>query len=267
MVRPIFAQMANSPAFDISDIQVGSEVGEGGFRQIYYEDSSGKHFITKSNYTNAEPIFSGEYIVWMGQVAGGSWQIFRYHIPTGIIIQLRGGINNANPKVSLEGKVVWEGWAEKSGNWQIFFFDGTKIIQLTSGDMSINPDIEGDYISYARRDVSGTWRSVIYSISKDKAFEITTGISSKKPKIRQGKIILSGKGYDEEFPLTIEDFFLLNLVPLSATESSQMAPTPLPTSKADTNSEPDTTTFEEVSQELETAGLGVVEEERFEEGE
>ena len=89
--------------------------------------------------------------------------------------------------------------------------------------------------------MSGTWRSVVYSISKDKAKEVSTGISSKHHKVDDGKIVLA----DGEFPLTVEDLFLLDLEPLAttnevttddiaqeleATSSSQVEPEATPTS-------------------------------------
>ncbi len=257
-VRPTFAQLVGGEVGDLGIKEVGSEVGENGFRQIYYTDTNNnKRYITNTNYTNGEPQFAGDNIVWMGQAVGGNWRVFRYHIPSASTLELTGGINNANPKVSSDGKVVWEGWVEDEdgGKWQIFFFDGVKITQLTSGDLSLNPDIEGDYIAYARRDISGTWRSVVYSISQNKAMEVTTGTSSKKPKVRGGKILLAGEGVEKEFPLTVEDLFLLNLVPLSATESAALSPTPTPVPD-----KPESVTIEEVTQELEGT-LEVVEEE------
>jgi hypothetical protein len=94
----------------------------------------------------------------------------------------------------------------------------------------MNPEIAGDYISYGRQDITGTWRGVVYSISRGKAKDITTGLASQKPEIRKGKIILKGDG-EEEFPLTAEDLFLLDLQPLSSDE-------------------PETVTQEEIREEL-----------------
>ena len=244
IARPAFAQLATEQAnlaqyLTANNVEVGSEAGENGFRQIYYVWQGQKHFITNSAYTNGEPDSQGEYITWMGQSASGAWQIFLYHIPTETIIQISSSQNNANSKVDKNGKVVWEGWApdETGGKWQVFFFDGTKVIQMTFGDLSMNPDIDGDYIAYGRRDITGTWRAVLYSISKKEAKDITVGIGAKKPKVRGNKIVLAGTGDEEEFPLTIDDLFLLDLVPLTATTSATL-------------SAPETVSEEEIEEEL-----------------
>ena len=202
-----------------NNLEIGDEIGENGFRQIYYIWQGNKHFITNTAYTNGEADTEGEYIAWMGQSANGGWQIFLYHIPTDITTQLFGSSNNANPKVS-GGKVVWEGWVEDK--WQIFFFDGTKVTQLTYGDLSLNPEIEGDFVSYGRKDTAETWRGVVYSISKKEEKEIIVGIEAQRPIIRGNEIFLAGTGVEEIFPLTVDDLFLLDLMPLTQPTSPEM---------------------------------------------
>jgi hypothetical protein len=215
------------------EVKVGTEVGNNGFMQIYYDIEGNKAYISNTNYSNSDPIIDGEYITWIGQSTGGAWQVFLYNILTKTTIQLSSSSNNTNPKIS-DGKIVWEGWVSgvlpAQSGWQIFFFDGKSVRQLTSGDLSMNPEIAGDYISYGRQDITGTWRGVVYSISRGKAKDITTGLASQKPEIRKGKIILKGDG-EEEFPLTAEDLFLLDLQPLSSDE-------------------PETVTQEEIREEL-----------------
>ncbi len=203
------------------EVKVGTEVGNNGFMQIYYDIKGDKTYITNTNYSNSDPIIDGEYIVWTGQSTDGAWQVFLYNILSKTTIQLSSSSNNTNPKID-DGKIVWEGWVSgdlpvQSG-WQIFFFDGKSVRQLTSGDLSMNPEIAGDFISYGRQDITGTWRGVVYSISRGKAKDITTGLASQKPEIRKGKIVLRGDG-EEEFPLTAEDLFLLDLQPLSTDQS------------------------------------------------
>lgn len=248
VVRPTFAQIVEGETnlaqyLGENNVEVGQEAKEGGPFQIYYFFQGEKTFVTDSVYTNEAPDADGEYITWMSQI-GGSWQIFLYHIPTDSTIQLSASSNNANPKVS-GGKVVWEGWVNDppAGGWQVFLFDGKSIRQLTTGDISMNPEIEGDNIVYGRKDVTGTWRAVVYSISKNESKEVATGIASKKPKLRNGRVILAGIGVEEQLPLT-EDL----LVPFSAT--------PTPTT---TVSIPESVSFEEVAQELETTPSAQIE--------
>ncbi len=226
VVRPTFAQIAERQAnlaqyLTANNVEVGIEVVDG-YSQVYYVFEGQKTYVNKNNQNKRHPHSNGEYIVWAGDI-NGAGQIYLYHIPTNTIIQLTNSGTNLMPKVSKSGEVAWESWVDE--NWQVLFFDDKSVTQLTSGDMSRNPDVEGDYISYGRRDISGTWRSVVYSISKKEAKEVAIGISSKKPKVRDGRIILAGTGVEEVFPLTIEDLFLLNLSPLSTSPTPSPAPT------------------------------------------
>jgi hypothetical protein len=235
-VRPTFAQLAAGvETFKVT--QVGEEVGENGFRQIYYLDKdNNKVFITNSNYTNANPVTDGENVVWMGQVGEG-WRIFLYNTLSSTTTQLTFTGIHVNPKVD-KGKVVWEG-QDEAGVWQVFLFDGTKIAQVTSGDMSLNPDIEGDFVVYGRKDLTG-WRASLYSLKEKKEVDVTTGDLAQKPKLKGGKIILAGGEKEEEFALTASDLFVLDLDPLSVATTS-----------ASTQA-----TFEEVAKELEATAEG-----------
>lgn len=232
--RPVIAQLAgDTQPFKVT--QVGEEVGENGFRQIYYLDKeNNKVFITSSNYTNANPVTDGENIVWMAQIEEG-WRIFLYNVLTSTTTQLTFSGIHVNPKVD-GGKVVWEGQDEK-GVWQVFLFDGVKVAQITNGDMSLNPDIEGDFVVYGRKDLSG-WRASIYSLKEKREIDVTTGEFAKKPKLKNGKIVLTGEGKEEEFALTATDLFVLDLRPLSATPSAAQV------------------SLEEVAQELEATASG-----------
>jgi hypothetical protein len=220
VIRPTLAQFVESGETTLfsflqsNSVVVGNESVEG-YNQVYYVFQNQKKFITEGGVNSTLPHTVGEYIVYRKSEVGGD-QIYLYNLLTEQTTRLTYSGNNTNPRVSKEGKVVWEGWTDDA--WQIFFFDGIKIIQLTSGDMSINPEVENDYVIYTRRDIAGTYRSVVYSISRAEAKEITTGLNSKKPVISKGKIILKGEK-EEEFPLTAEDFFVLGLTPLTTEES------------------------------------------------
>lgn len=256
IVRPVFAQVIESQAnlaqyLTANAVEVGSEVGNHGFLQVYYVWNNSKKFITDDQNTNADPVTDGEYIVWMKQT-GGVWQIFLYHTPTENVVQLTNSGTNVNPRISGD-KIVWEGWID--GGWQVFFFDGKSVGQLTGGDISMNPDIEGDNIVYGRKDIAGTWRAVVYSISKNEAKEITTGVAAKRPALENGQIILGrfkGKG-GEKFPLTVDDLFLLDLDPLTAPDET---PSPEPTPLL----QPETVTEEEIVEELQATPSAVLEE-------
>ncbi len=212
IVKPVLAEIALPQTFVVS--VVGDEVGENGFRQIYYIDkNNNKVFITSSNYTNANPVTDGENIAWMAQIEEG-WRIFLYNLPSLQTLQLTFQGIHVNPKVD-KGRVVWEGQDEE-GVWQIFFYDKVKVSKITDGDMSLNPDIQGDFIVYGRKDESG-WRACLYSVKERREIDVTTGEKAQKPQIKEGRIYINnGK---EEFPLTIGDLFMLDFEPLSGNVS------------------------------------------------
>ena len=257
VLRPTFAQIVMPESLSNDIISVGSAIEKNGVMQVYYEKDGQRYYVTDKSYASEAPDHTGDYITWMGQAVGGMWQVFLYHIPTAQTTQITSSGNNQNPKVSDRGEVVWEGWVFDS--WQIFNFDGMKITQLTSGDTSVNPGIEGDYITYARKDITGTWRSAVYSMSKNKAVDVTTGIASKYPKVRNGKIILGGQGSEKEFGLNADDLFILDLIPLTTTESAGTKEDQATESAEVDNEIPETVTEEEILEELNATGSGSLE--------
>ena len=214
IVRPALAQTVDIPIPDI----VGAE-SVSGYTQIYYESKGNRNFITQGNINSRMPFWVGEYIVYVSDI-DGLGQVFFYNLASETRIQLTFIGNNLNPKVDDKGRVTWEGWQQPDTTWQIYYFDGKSVRKLTSGDLSLNPDLSGEYISYGRRGVNGTWRAVIYSIKDDKSIDVTLGENSRNPKIRNGDIYLGVDSMNEEkFPLSVSDLFLLNLTPLTATSS------------------------------------------------
>lgn len=231
IIRPVLAQTANT----LKNVQVGEEVKDG-FSRVYYLDGGTKTFIGLENENSKEPDSNGEYITWATDINDAGGQIFLYNISTRMQMQLTYLRTNLNPKVDDKGRVTWEGW---DGNtWQAFFFDGKSVRQLTTGDTTVNPDFGGEYISYGRRDVSGTWRAVVYSIKEDKSVDVMVGEKARDPQIRNGVIYLAaGRSDEEKFPLSVTDLFLLNLTPLTATGSAPMASSGLssPTASSSAN--------------------------------
>jgi hypothetical protein len=243
-VRPTLAQLSEREATLIDYLVTNNvEVLEetvGGHSQIYYVFEGRNTFVSEKELNSRHADSKGEYIVWASDI-NGAGQIFVYHIPTKYITQLTSSSTNLEPKVSRDGNVAWKKWVE--GYWQIFLFDGKSVIQLTFGDPSINVGIEEDNIIYARRDIAGTWRAVVYSISRNETQDITTGTAAKHPALENGKIVLGrvGDSRGEEFPLTVEDLFLLDLPPLSSDE-------------------PETVTQEEIREELTATPSAEIEE-------
>lgn len=216
IVKPVLAQVAGTP----SGVTVGKVSDTEGFSQIYYESDGGREIITNGRFTSASPVTQNGLIVWVSQI-NGLWQVFSYAVSAKSTTQLTFTGNNVNPGVDEKGRIVWEGW--DGATWQVFFFDGKSVRQLTTGDTTLNPDLSGDYISYGRRGANGTWRAVIYSIKDDKSIDVTLGENAGNPKIKNGDIYLGmGSENEEKFPLSVSDLFLLNLTPLTATDSASL---------------------------------------------
>lgn len=257
IIRPVLAQIANTPG----SVQVGEEVKDG-FSRVYYLRNDMKTFIGPGNQNSKAPNSSGEYITWVTDINDAGGQIFLFNLLSGTSAQLTFLGTNLNPKVDGKGRVVWEGWDPSAGSgqgtWQIFFFDGKSVRQLTTGDTTVNPDFGGEYISYGRRDVSGTWRAVVYSIKEDKSVDVMVGEKARDPQIRNGVIYLAaGRSDEEKFPLSVTDLFLLNLTPLTATGSAPSTSSGLSSLTASSSAEPATTSA--ILNELTASPSGVVE--------
>jgi hypothetical protein len=213
LIRPVLAQTLEVP----TNVKVGTESVDG-YTQVYFEKDGQKQFITSGNINSRMPYAKGVYISYVSDF-NGAGQIFLYDIASGSKIQLTLLGVNLNPKVDEKGRVVWEGWDGKT--WQIFLFDGKSTRQLTTGDTSLNPSFYQEYVAYGRRDITGTWRTVVYSVQEDKSIDVTTGENTRIPEIRDGYIYFGTAATEEKFPLSVSDLFLLNLVPLTATSSGE----------------------------------------------
>ena len=215
IVRPALAQTISTPIPE----SVGAEVING-YQQVFYIYQGNKHFVTNESRNSRNPSANGGYITYVSDF-NEAGQIFLYGVVNDTRTQLTFTGTNLNPKVDDKGRVTWEGW---DGNtWQIFFFDGKSVRQLTIEETSLNPDLSGDYISYGRRGANGTWRAVVYSIKDDKSIDVALGENARNPKIRNGDIYLGvGSLEEEKFPLSVSDLFLLNLTPLTATDSTSL---------------------------------------------
>lgn len=215
IARPTLAQLIPEQQQTLADylktndLEVGYE-NKDGHTQVYHVYNNQKFFISNEGLNSYMPSSKGEYVVYVSDIEGAG-QIFLNNIVAGTNIQLTYSGTNLDPKVSKNGWVVWEGWVSEKERWQVFLFDGKSVSQLTAGDLSMNPDIEGDFVVYGRRDISGGWRAVVYSKRQDKRIDVVTGEDAREPKLKNGKIILT-RG--DKFQLTVEDLFTLNLAPL-----------------------------------------------------
>lgn len=239
IARPVFAEIIEREAnlaqyITASDVEVGVEAIDG-FSQVYYLFNGEKKFISKRGSTNRQPYPKGEYITYVRDI-NGAGQIFLYHLTTESTTQLTQASTNLLPKVSRDGRLIWQRWV--GDRWQIFLFDSTSVSQISEGDTSFSPEISRNYVVYTTQDVAGTYKAILYSIDTEKSVDIAVGSQAKRAKIRNGKIFLTEEGVESEFSLRPEDLLLLDLEPLSKTDSSELVP-------------PENVTPEEIKKELE----------------
>lgn len=115
-----------------------------GYNHVFAEINQKKYFVTKGNFNHNAPIASKEFIVWVKDVAGSN-QIELHDTLKDTTLQLTHTSNNQNP--SINGKnVAWERWT--GSTWQIFYFDGKEIRQISKGKVAYAPRFDGDSINY-----------------------------------------------------------------------------------------------------------------------
>ena len=176
-------------------MEVGDETVDG-YRQVYYVFNGEKVFVTDFDRKNSRnPMVNKEYVVWVTEI-NGAGQIFLYHIPTDTKTALTNSSTNLDPEVDVNGNVVWKRWVDD--RWQIFFFDGISVSQLTEGDVSVDPDIEGDKIVFSRQDDNKEWRAVEFNIDNRQVNLLSRGQESKSIKIIDGEVVFPIKIAREE---------------------------------------------------------------------
>jgi len=229
LIQPAFAQLVTNDVdlaqtVAVGNVKVGSETVQD-YQQVYYIFNSSKTFITKGPQNSSQAVSDKEYIAYSMAIRGAG-QIFLYHIPTDTTTQITHSSTNLEPRLS-NGNIVWEQWIDD--RWQIFLFDGKAIRQLSAGDVSVNPDIEGDEIVYARKNDKGEWRTVRYSIRDKQAQILRKGLVAKHPQFRDGQIVFElEKLLVKPTPIPIP----------TPTSTPTPSPTPTPSSTPEPTSSP-----------------------------
>ncbi len=150
--------------------------GPGGASEIYrchtYWQSPpgtwhvGYYALTKTAFDNESPQ-SGDYysVVWAGKGGpGGASEIYRYDTLSGVTTQLTDSPFGHYGPQSDGANVVWTG-RDANGYSQIFFYDGTKVWQVTNTAWdNQNPQVDGSYL---------TWESKVGGNSNDTEIMLT----------------------------------------------------------------------------------------------
>lgn len=145
-------------------LNVGSET-VGGYQQIYYAIDERRVFITDEPQNSRQPAASNEYVVWVQDVDGNS-QIMLHNVLTKATLIISGDSTNQNPVIDGD-RIAWEKWVNES--WQIFYYDGTAIRQLSQNHVSVRPVIEGEEVAYAQKlsQDNTSWRVVRHNLTSN----------------------------------------------------------------------------------------------------
>jgi hypothetical protein len=152
-----------------TDLVTHSEVVDG-YQQVYYYYNQEKVFVTNDTTNHTNPKNSGRYIVWLGSTNDLPQQVYLYDLLTNTTLRLSGF--GTNSSADLDGnQVVWEQWSNNSQ--QIAYYDGTQVIQISSGQNCYRPRISGDKIVYVQRvpnDPDGkVWHVIEYDTGSDQS--------------------------------------------------------------------------------------------------
>lgn len=221
-IRPVFAQIVtNSVQPSQKNIETGVETVDG-FQQVFIIINGNKKFLTDKRENSFNPVTDGNYVAWVTQI-NGAGQIFRYDISSGKILQITSSSTNLNPKIS-NGKVVWEWW--DGDKWQIFLFDGITTRQITKGDVSFNPDIQGNDIIFARQNSRGELRAVKYLIGQSQTEDVGLGFDKIYPYFDDKGQIAFGTERQKETNFSIKSQNIVAKRALGTTAANQPSPVP-----------------------------------------
>jgi hypothetical protein len=104
--------------------------------------------------------------------------------------------NDINVRVS-GAYAVWQGRDTNEGDWEIFFYNGRKIIQLTDNNTNdINPQIYGRNVVWQGKNTNqGNWE--IFYYDGNNVTQLTDNSTNDiKPQIRGGNVVWQGKDSD-----------------------------------------------------------------------
>lgn len=160
-------------------------------------------------YAESEFSFVHKYV-------DGSWQVFLKSQYSDQLLQLSFAQNTSNPAIHT-GKIAWEGFVH--GTWQVFLFDGIRVVQLTSGDISVNPNVEGDYVTFGRKGSDSAWYAELYNSYTGESKRVAEGIGAKRPLLEEGRIVLYGTGKKEYTDLIANELLPSDSALIESTES------------------------------------------------
>jgi beta propeller repeat protein len=143
-----------------------------GIRQVYYLFNGERIYITNGTNNHLSPVASGQFVTWV-ETIDGAGQIFLYDVLNKTLLRLSNYSTNQSPFIS-GNRVVWESW--QADRWQIYYFDGQSIHQISSGDTAVRPSINANEIAYAQQsEVTKEWRVLVYDVNTQQSTVVKMG--------------------------------------------------------------------------------------------
>lgn len=176
----VHAVVKADPAPSSSELQVylqnhelnPSEAVTGDFPQIFYRYNQQTVQLTSTSYIHLHPVSSGQYVAWVGIINGES-QVFLCDVLNDSLVQL----SSVSPNEGIyihQNQVVWQGWDGQ--NWQIFYYDGSQVQQITNGsDSSYHAITDGKQIVYAEQLGIDDWKAQSYDIASGQVTTLRQG--------------------------------------------------------------------------------------------
>ena len=126
-------------------------------REIFAHDGNDMSIITSNSFGDHDPQISGTQLVWWG----GTFNNFQvYHIDGGaqspMVVPLSTGALKQLPQIS-GNNVVWQGKATLADDFEIFFWDGNTVTQITDNDYDdTKPQIAGFNVVWEAHEAGDT---------------------------------------------------------------------------------------------------------------
>lgn len=178
VVNLTFADPAPNPSelqvyLEDAELVPHSETVEG-YQQVYYLYNGEKVYVTEGNMNHTNPKSSGRYITWLASSDDINSQVFLYDVLTNTTLQLSGYSTNTYP--DLDGNhVVWQQWI--NNEWQVMYYDGLQVYQISSGSGVGEPRISGNdivYAQYVADDTTKPWHVLRYNVQSQQTEVILT---------------------------------------------------------------------------------------------
>ncbi len=100
--------------------------------------------LTNNDYTDRNPVLTDTLVGWIGYPSS-YWQVFVHDGNTNSQLT-----SSTISKSYLSGSTSYLAWAESGSPANVYVYDSTDTLQITSSDTNFRPRISGDYLVYSR---------------------------------------------------------------------------------------------------------------------